>query len=421
MATWRPAVAVAGTAAALAWLGSMALSAPHGKEVRMNRPLVFEKIKVSDERYESAGVFDVNNDGHPDIVCGAWWYPGPKFDQRYPVGQVRAEGEYYDDFSTIPMDVNGDGYTDFITGGWWGNTIRWRENPKGDPTKEWPEHVIAEVGNVETTRAWDVDGDGQLEIVPNTPGGPQRVYKLITDARGRGTGKFKEFVVYDKPSGHGFGFGDVNGDGRGEIILAKGWLEAPADPLGGKPWTLHEEFDLGSASCPVIVADVNGDGRAELIVGQAHNYGLDWWEQKLVGGKRQWIKHPIDPANSQYHDLGWIDIDGDGRPELVTGKRYRAHCGHDPGEFDPIGLYYFKWTGEGFAKQVIAYGAGLHNFPSAEAAAAAAAVRPLGKGCGIQFQVADLGGNGRLDIVAPGKDGLVIFKNRGFVEPPKNK
>ena len=382
------------------------------------RALVFEKIRISDERYESCGVFDVDNDGRPDIVCGAWWYPGPKFDQRYPVGQVRAEGEYYDDFSTLPMDVNGDGYADFITGGWWGNTIRWRENPKGDPAREWPEHVIAEVGNVETTRAWDVDGDGHPEIVPNTPGGPQRIYKLITDARGRGTGKFKEFVVHDKPSGHGFGFGDLNGDGRGEIILAKGWLEAPADPLGGKPWTLHEEFDLGSASCPVIVADVNGDGLAELIVGQAHNYGLDWWEQKRAGGNRRWIKHPIDPANSQYHDLWWGDIDGDGRPELVTGKRYRAHCGNDPGEFDPIGLYYFKWTGEGFAKQVIAYGAGLHNFSSAEAAAAAAATRPLGKGCGIQFQVADLGGDGRLDIVAPGKDGLVLFKNLGFAEKP---
>ena len=359
-------------------------------------PVRFEKILIADERYESAGVFDVDNDGHLDIVSGAYWYPGPTFDRKYRVGDVRAEGEYFDDFSTIPIDVNGDGYLDFVTGGWWGNTVRWRENPRGDGAKTWPEHVIAEVGNVETTRAWDVDGDGRIEIVPNTPGGPLRVFKLIVDGAGRGTGKFSEHVVYPGKQGHGFGFGDVDGDGRGDIVLSKGWLQAPAHALGGGAWTFHEEFDLGSASCPILVVDVNGDGLADLIVGQAHGYGLHWYEQRLDGGRRTWVKHPIDPFNSQYHDLIWADIDGDGQCELITGKRYRAHCGHDQGANDPVGIYYFKWTGEGFSKQVIDYG-------PARAAT----------GCGIFFQVVDIDGDGRLDIVAPGKDGLYLFRNLG--------
>ncbi|MFB3891101.1 MAG: FG-GAP repeat domain-containing protein [Phycisphaerae bacterium] len=363
-------------------------------------PLRFQKTLISDERYESCGVFDVNNDGVLDIVSGAYWYPGPRFDRKHLIGEIKAAGEWYDDFSTIPMDVNGDGWMDYVTGGWWGNNIRWRENPKGDPEKPWPEHVAAaNTGNVETTRAWDVDGDGQLEIVPNTPPASQKFYKLVTDKQGRGTGQFKEFVVYDSKSGHGLGFGDINGDGRGDIILAKGWLEAPPDPLGGK-WTFHEEFDLGSASIPIIVADVNGDGVNDLIVGQSHAYGLDWWEQRVEkGGKRKWIKHPIDPFNSQYHDLWWIDIDGDGKPELVTGKRYRAHNGHDPGEYDPYGLYYFKWTGEAFVKIPIEYGP----------------IRQT-KGVGISFQVIDIDGDGKLEIVAPGKDGLALYKNIGFAE-----
>jgi hypothetical protein len=289
------------------------------------------------------------------------------------------------------MDINGDGYLDFVTGGWWGNTIRWRENP-GPAGGEWPEHVIAECGNVETTRAWDVDGDGHAEIVPNTPMGPLVVYKL---ASGDG-GRFSSHNIFDEEQGHGLGFGDVNGDGRGDFVLANGWLEAPPEPLVGE-WMLHQEFDLGSASLPIIVADVNGDGLGDLIVGQAHGYGLDWWEQgRDAGGRRTWTKHPIDPYNSQYHDMQWVDIDGDGECELVTGKRYRAHCGNDPGAADHVGIYYFKWNGESFSKQVVDYGPAR-----------------VATGLGIMFATADLRGTGRLDIVAPGKDGLYVFYNEG--------
>jgi hypothetical protein len=362
-------------------------------------PLKWKRVWVADETFESAGVFDVNGDGIPDIVSGAFWYPGPDFRKKLPVGPVKAYGEYYDDFSTIALDVNGDGRLDFVTGGWWGNNLRWRENP-GDPAKEWPEHVIGETGNVETTRAWDIDGCGTPEVVPNTPCRRDvTIFKLKKDAAGKGMGEFERFTIFEFPEeeyqGHGLGCGDVAGNGRMDIVLRKGWLECPADPWKGK-WIWHPAFELGSASVPVLVTDINGDGVNELIVGSAHGYGLDWWQQTVVKGKRSWTKHPIDPFNAQYHDLIWADIDGDGQCELVTGKRHRAHCGNEAGEWDDVGIYYFKWTGESFAKQIIDYG------PIGE-----------GKGCGIHFALADLRGNGRLDLVAPGKDGLYVYFNEG--------
>lgn len=358
-------------------------------------PLKFRKVLIADERFEAADVFDVNGDGCLDIVSGAFWYEGPEFKVRHFIGEVAPQGEYFDSFSAIPMDVNGDGYPDIINCSWWG-PLRWRQNP-GPAGGEWTEHVIAECGNIEATVMADVDGDGELEIVPNTPGAPLVVYKLIRDAEGKGTGKFAAHTIYNQAQGHGLGAGDITGNGRCDLILAGGWLEAPEKPFE-QEWIFHPDFQFGAASVPILVADVNRDGVPDLIVGQGHNYGIEWVEQVIAeDGTRSWKRHPIDPYCSQYHAMEWVDLDGDGEPELVTGSRYRAHCGNDPGEWDDIGSYYFKWNGESFTKLVIDHGE----------------VRSA-SGLGIRFAVADLHNTGRLDIVAPGKDGLYVFFNEGM-------
>jgi len=354
--------------------------------------LRFRKQMIAAESNESVGVFDVNGDQQLDIVSGSYWYQGPGFLKRHLIGNVKRVGEYYDDFSTIPMDVNGDGKIDFITGGWFDETLRWRENP-GD-NKEWKLNDIIKTGNIETTRAWDVDGDGFEEIVPNTPNKPLAYYTLLRDAAGKPTGQFSKNQVAEV-HGHGLGFGDINGDGRKDFIISKGWLEAP-DDRKNKPWKLHKDFDLGTASVPVIVADVNRDGVNDLIVGQAHNYGLDWYQQKRAGNTITFIKHAIDPFNSQYHTMEWVDIDNDSEMELVTGHRYRAHNGNDPGDNNSPALYYFKWNGESFTKNLISYG------PLGE-----------GKGTGVFFSIADLHKTGRKDIIVAGKDGLYVFFNLG--------
>lgn len=357
--------------------------------------LKWEKMRIGTATYEAAAAFDVNNDGILDIVSGEYWFEGPDFTKQHKICEIRREDDYYDDFSDYPMDVNGDGYMDIITGGWWGQTVYWRENPKGQPI-EWTTHEVSKTGSVERCCFWDIDGDGQVEVVPNCPGQPFMVFKLVRDEKGKGTGEFKKFIVSDKPQGHGLGFGDILGNGRGALITAGGWLEPPANPLSG-PWEWHEEFNLGSASVPILVHDVNGDGIPDIIVGQAHDYGLAWYEQgKGPDGKRTWTKHDIDPKRSQYHDIQVVDIDNDGQLELITGKRYRAHQEHDPGSLDPIGIYYFKINKGEFTRFTIDYG------PAGQAS-----------GAGIYFWVEDLNKNGWKDIIAPGKDGLYLFRNLG--------
>ena len=350
------------------------------------------------ESYESVGVFDVDGDDTLDLVSGAFWYEGPDFVARHFITDVErwGKGQYYNDFATIPIDVNGDGRMDHITGSWGEADIRWRENP--GTNEPWTEHIIDTTGPVECLRAWDIDGDGHVELVPNNPGGSLKYYRLDRNDQGKALGSFTRVEVAPA-QGHGLGFGDINGDGHGDLISADHWFEAPANPLTDR-WVPHQELSLGSASVPILVEDVNGDGRHDLIVGQGHDYGLVWYEQSTNdAGQRHWIVHPIDPFNAQFHAMEWADVTGDGQPELVTGKRYRAHNGRDPGSGDPLGLYYFQWNGESFTKHTITYG-------------------PLGvgKGTGLYFAVADLRGTGRNDIIVAGKDGLSVFYNEGHEE-----
>lgn len=358
-------------------------------------PLCFKERSISSESFETVGVFDVDNDGDMDIVSGGFWYKGPEYNDRVAIGAAKRYGEYYDDFSTIPLDVNGDGHIDFITGGWFGKRLVWKENPGDDG--EWPEHLIAETGNIETPRAWDIDGDGVVEIIPNTPNDPLVIYRLIKNDEGKGTGNFEAFKIMGK-HGHGLGFGDINGDGRGDLIVHNGWAEAPDKPFN-EAWTFHQEFDFGTASIPILIMDVDNDGLNDAIVGQGHDYGLHWYRQNRnrKTNTSNWAKHAIDPYNSQYHTMELEDIDGDGKKELITGKRYRAHNGKDPGGKEHTGLYYFKWNGESFSKQVIDYGP-----------------YGTGKGTGVYFSVTDLNGNEKKDIIVAGKDGLNIYYNQSY-------
>ena len=372
--------------------------------------LKFYRVLIDKEnKCEACSVADFNNDGKLEIICGEYMYSGadfgasgdPKWGSKAKICDIKYDGGYLHDFSDYPLDVNGDGYLDIITGSWWSEGLYWRENP-GASGGKWKTHKIEATGNIETIRYFDIDNCGTVEIFPNCPGEPQSFFKLIKNRKGKPTGKFKKYIIGTENAGHGMGFGDITGNGKVDIILSNGWLEQPDGENGvyAPGWKFHGGWEVPGASVPILVHDVNGDGVPDIIIGAGHDFGLFWFEQKISpDGTREFIKHDIDLVCSQYHDMQLFDIDNDGEPELITGARYFAHNGNDPGEHNPIGTYIFKIkkmpSGEIiFDKNTLDYG-------SAERAS----------GMGIYFWLEDLSGNGYKDIIAPGKEGLYIFYN----------
>jgi putative membrane-bound dehydrogenase-like protein len=364
---------------------SVHLAAP-AQSPRWKRTVLNEK-----SNFEAAGVADFNDDGMPDIMSGDTYYAAPDW-KPVRVRDIKEIDGYRLDFANVPMDVNGDGWMDVVSCNWHDQSVTWRENPR-DPNKEWPEHLIDKPGNMETAVPADIDADGRIDFLPDVA--QKTVWYSLEN------GKFTAHVVSPNIGGHGIGFGDVNGDGRSDILKPGGWFEAPEDRRAG-PWIWHPEWNLGAAGIEIIAHDFTGDGLPDIFTGMGHDYGMFWLEQtKDPDPAKKWIRHEIDKDWSQAHAMMLVDLDGNGVKEVLTGKRKYAHT-TDPGAEDKmvIFIYSFNPATKTFTREVVHEGDGL----------------------GLAPAVADIDGDGDLDIVAPGKSGLYLYQQetgRGPTPPEK--
>jgi len=338
----------------------------------------FTKVTATDQFWaEGADIGDFNQDGKMDVVSGAFWYEGPDFKKRhefYPAnasfkrkqadgseetvpgfeGALGVNNAYSDCFLTYTYDFNGDAWTDVIVYGFPGKEVAWYENPKGREG-HWQRHVVFDVLDNESPGFVDITGDGKPEILCCSKG-----YMGYVEADWKNpAAPWKFHAVTPKGSWqmftHGIGSGDVNGDGRVDILDKDGWWEQPASATGDPVWK-HHPFAFCKGGAQIAVYDVNGDGLNDVITGySAHEYGLLWWEQMKLNGEISFREHVIlnkDASKDRYgvqfsqpHSLTLIDMDGDGLKDIITGKRFWAHGkgGPDP-ESDgaPAVVYWFK-------------------------------------------------------------------------------
>ncbi|WDI44407.1 FG-GAP repeat domain-containing protein [Bremerella sp. P1] len=366
----------------------------------------FQKIVLSD-RYFCDGIQsgDINQDGATDIVAGPYWYAGPSFDQKhefYPAVPLPPEKSPSNSMFSFVHDFSGDGLPDILVlGRVHLHAAYWYENP-GSTDGEWKKHYAFERVQGESPALVDLFQDGNVQVVCHwegrlgwiepQPGKPQQPWRFqpISDR-----GEWKEFY-------HGEGVGDVNGDGRLDLVINDGWFEQP--PKRNTVWPFHTHKFAERGGAQIYCDDVDEDGDADVITAlDGHGWGLAWFEQTKSGEEICFEKHLImgddtqretfGVAFTQLHALDLADINGDLRKDIIVGTRRWAHG--PKGDIEPMAapvVYWFERTknADGTVRFV------PHQIDDHS-------------GVGVQIQAADVNGDGRMDVLTSSKLGSFVF------------
>jgi hypothetical protein len=355
--------------------------------------------RLGSDHAEGITTLDMNGDGFPDILSGAYWYENPGAQggdwTQHQFRTVGTHGEFVSDCGEWIIDVNHDGFPDLVTTGWISNGIWWYENPgkSASPGTIWQKHFITDSYDTEGGAIGDIDGDGHPDLVFAHYNHSGILWISFAGAKPE-----VHHVGGKEQDGHGIGIADIDGDLKADILTPYGWFQN-IDAAHDK-WQWHPDWHLGDAGFPILAYDVNHDGKMDIIYGQGHSYGLYWLEQGGTTGHPTFTPHPIDESFSQSHALKLADLDGDGTTYLITGKRYRGHNGGDPGSYDPNVIYAYKINGDAtFTRIPLSYNGTA--------------------GVGTQIIAEDFDKDGDIDIAVAGKLGVHFLENLKINKVPK--
>jgi uncharacterized protein YkwD len=222
-------------------------------------------------------------------------------------------------------DVTGDGYDDIVTapGTGGGPHVKVYDGATGRVVREWLAYEGNFFGGLYLA-VGDVTGDGRADVVtgPGVWGGP--LVKVWNGADGR---LLSAFYAYDSSfrGGTPVAAGDVTGDGRADVVTGTGpGGGAHVKVFDGRTLALYGSFfafdPAFRGGATVAAGDVNGDGRADVIAGAGPGGGPN---VRVISGTdfallENFYAYPVGYGGGVR--VAAIDLDGNGRSDILVGS-----------------------------------------------------------------------------------------------------
>jgi type 1 glutamine amidotransferase len=292
--------------------GSASVSVTYSSQPPPTGSLSFKRVEIDANSPQSAwmkGIGDLNADGLPDLIIGGdnvelVWYEAPNWIKHTIDTSTRSQS------GSAVADLDQDGDLDVLIG------TNWYEN--NGSGSAWVKHPLGNAGTHDIVVA-DMNKDGRLDVAMRGESDSPVTFFLQQSG-----GQWNTFDIDPGYGRNGLDVGDIDRDGWPDVAVGGIWMKNPGGDIASGSWAKYTFASGWPQYAAVKLVDLNADGRLDAVLSPSEQSGEVAWLEAPANPTGPWTRHTIQSDVDSIHSLDVVDMDGDGRLDVV-GSEFRGN------------------------------------------------------------------------------------------------